>query len=343
MRPAWLVPSVRGTALLTVPLLALALVANAVASPAELRVVVNFFVALVLVLSIQSFSGNSGIVSFGHVAFMGVGAYTAALLTIPPAIKHFILPELPSVIGDAHIGFLQAVLISTVVGAFVAAVIGVPLMRMQEGAMAMATIGVLVIFFVVFDNWDAVTRGSTGVFGIPRNTSLLSAVILSLIAIFVCRVFRESNAGLKLRASRADPVAAEALGANVVHLRYVAWVLSGAIMGMGGAIWAQYNLAFDPKQFFFTQTFNLLAMVVVGGLASVSGAVIGAATVTLTTEIMRRIEDSVGVPGLTQMAVALLILLILYRRPDGLVGRSEVDDLIRRRLSRLRPRGADSL
>jgi branched-chain amino acid transport system permease protein len=327
---------VRGTAVLTVPLLALALVANAVASPAELRVVVNFFVALVLVLSIQSFSGNSGIVSFGHVAFMGVGAYTAALLTIPPAIKQFILPELPSVIGDAHIGFLQAVLISTVVGALVAAVIGVPLMRMQEGAMAMATIGVLVIFFVVFDNWDAVTRGSTGVFGIPRNTSLLSAVVLSLIAIFVCRVFRESNAGLKLRASRADPVAAEALGANVVHLRYVAWVLSGAIMGMGGAIWAQYNLAFDPKQFFFTQTFNLLAMVVVGGLASVSGAVIGAATVTLTTEIMRRIEDSAGVPGLTQMAVALLILLILYRRPDGLVGRFEVDDLIGRRLARLR-------
>jgi branched-chain amino acid transport system permease protein len=228
------------------------------------------------------------------------------------------------------------VLIATVVGALVAAVIGIPLTRMQEGAMAMATIGVLVIFFVVFDNWDAVTRGSTGVFGIPRNTSLLSAVILSLIAIFVCRVFRESNAGLKLRASRADPVAAEALGANVVRLRYVAWVLSGAIMGMGGGIWAQYNLAFDPKQFFFTQTFNILAMIVVGGLASVSGAVIGAATVTLTTEIMRRVEESAGIPGLTQMVVALLILLVLYRRPDGLVGRSEVDDLLGRRFHRLR-------
>ena len=70
--------------------------------------------------------------------------------------------------------------------------------------------------------------------------------------------------GLKLRASRADPVAAEALGANVVRLRYAGWILSGAIMGMGGAIWAQYNLAFDPKQFFFTQTFNILAMIVVG-------------------------------------------------------------------------------
>jgi branched-chain amino acid transport system permease protein len=331
MRP-WLTESVRGTALLAVPLAVIALIANATASPAELRTVVNFFVALVLVLSIQSFSGNSGIVSFGHVAFMGVGAYTAALLTIPPAIKSFILPNLPSVIGDAHVGFVPAVLIATVAGALVAAVIGLPLTRMEEGAMAMATIGVLVIFFVVFDNWDAVTRGSTGVFGIPRHTTLVSAVVLSLIAIFVCRLFRESNTGLKLRASRADPVAAEALGANVVRLRYVAWILSGAIMGMGGAIWAQYNLAFDPKQFFFTQTFNILAMIVVGGLASVSGAVIGALTVTLTTEVMRRLEDNAGIPGLTQMAVALLILFVLYRRPDGLVGRSELDDLLRRRL-----------
>jgi branched-chain amino acid transport system permease protein len=332
IRP-WLSESIRGTAFLAVPLSVIALIANATATPAELRTVVNFFVALVLVLSIQSFSGNSGIVSFGHVAFMGVGAYTAALLTIPPAIKSFILPNLPSVIGDAHVGFVPAVLIATAVGAFVAALIGLPLTRMEEGAMAMATIGVLVIFFVVFDNWDAVTRGSTGVFGIPRHTTLTSAVVLSLIAIFVCRLFRESNTGLKLRASRADPVAAEALGANVVRLRYIAWILSGAIMGMGGAIWAQYNLAFDPKQFFFTQTFNILAMIVVGGLASVSGAVIGALTVTLTTEVMRRVEDNAGIPGLTQMAVALLILFVLYRRPDGLVGRSEVDDLLGRRLA----------
>ena len=334
--PAWIRQSVRGTAVLAVPLVLIALVANAIGSPAEVRTVVNFFVALVLVLSIQSFSGNSGIVSFGHVAFMGVGAYTAALLTISPLIKESILPSLPSLIANAQVGFIPAVLIATIVGAFVAAVIGLPLTRMEEGAMAMATIGVLVIFFVVFDNWDAVTRGSTGVFGIPRHTTLLSAVVLSVIAIFVCRLFRESNTGLKLRASRADPVAAEALGAHVVRLRYIAWILSGAIMGMGGAIWAQYNLAFDPKQFFFTQTFNILAMIVVGGLASVSGAVIGAAVVTLTTEVMRRLEDDAGVPGLTQMAVALLILFVLYRRPDGLVGRSEVDDLLGRRLSWLR-------
>ena len=326
--------TLRGTALLGVPLALVAVVTDAVASPADLRVVVNFLIALSLVLAIQAFSGNSGIVSFGHVGFMGVGAYVAAMLTIPPAIKEGLMPSLPAFIRGHTVGFVPAVLLAALVAGVVAAVLGLALTRMQEGAMAMATIGVLVIFFVVFDNWEGVTRGSTGIFGIPKSTSVYSAMAFAVLAVAVCRVFRESKTGLKLRASRADPLAAEALGADVVRLRLVAWTISGAIMGMGGALWAEYNLAFGPRQFFFAQTFNLLAMLVVGGLASVSGAVIGATAVTATFEILRRIEEKVDVPGITQIAVALLILLVLYRRPDGLMGRSEADDLLLRRLRR---------
>lgn len=327
--------TLRGTALLGIPLAILALVANAVASPADLRVVVNFVIALTLVLAIQSFSGNTGIVSFGHVGFMGVGAYVAALVTIPPAIKETLLPSLPAFLGELRLPFVPAVLVAALVGALVAAVLGLALTRMQEGAMAMATIGVLVIFFVVFDNWEGVTRGSTGVFGLPRSTTVFSAVAFAVLAIAVCRAFRESNLGLELRASRADPLAAEALGSNVVRLRFVAWTLSGALMAMGGALWAEYNLAFGPRQFFFAQTFNLLAMLVVGGLASVSGAVTGAVVVTVTFEVMRRIEEQVDVPGITQIVVALLILVVLYRRPEGLMGRAEADDLLVRAAAHL--------
>ena len=329
-----LLHTLRGTGLAALPLLIVAVVADAVASPADLRVVVNFLIALTLVLAIQSFSGNSGIVSFGHVGFMGVGAYVAATLTIPPAIKQDLMPSPPSFIGDHTVGFVPAVLLSALAGAVVAGVLGLALTRMQEGAMAMATIGVLVIFFVVFDNWDGVTRGATGIFGIPQSTHVYSAFAFGVLAIFVCRAFRESNSGLKLRASRTDPLAAEALGVDIVRLRWVAWTISGALMAMGGALWAQYNIAFGPKQFFFAQTFNLLAMLVVGGLASVSGAVIGVTAVTAAFEILRRVEDKVEQPGITQMAIALLILLVLYRRSDGLMGRSEVDDLLLRRLRR---------
>jgi branched-chain amino acid transport system permease protein len=331
--PGLLIRSLRGTAVFAVPLAIVAVVADAVASPADLRVVVNFLIALTLVLAIQSFSGNSGIVSFGHVGFMGVGAYVAAAMTIPPAIKDDLMPSLPGFIRGGTVGYVPAVLLAALAGAVVAAVLGLALTRMQEGAMAMATIGVLVIFFVVFDNWDGVTRGATGIFGIPQSTHVYSAFAFAAVAVFVCRAFRESNAGLKLRASRTDPLAAEALGADIVRLRWVAWTISGGLMAMGGALWAQYNIAFGPKQFFFAQTFNLLAMLVVGGLASVSGAVVGATAVTAAFEILRR-EESVDQPGITQMVIALLILLVLYRRSDGLMGRSEADDLVLRRLRR---------
>ncbi len=328
----------RGTLLFAVPLTLIAVLGNQLASPADLRVIVNFLIVLVLVLAIQSFSGNSGIVSFGHVGFMGVGAYVAAILTIPAAIKEGLMPSLPEFIRGDTVPFIPAVLIAAVVGAIVASVIGLALTRMRETAMAMATIGVLVILFVVFDNWEGITRGATGVFGIPRSTTVWAALVFAVVTIFICRLYRESNPGLELRASRTDSLAAEALGSNVVRLRWWAWTLSGAIMGMGGALWAQYNIAFGPKQFFFGLTFNLLAMLVVGGLGSVSGAVIGAFVVTAVFEIMRRVEENVDVPGLTQIVVAVLILVVLYRRPNGLMGLSEADDVLGRALGRVRRR-----
>jgi branched-chain amino acid transport system permease protein len=328
----------RGTALFAVPLALIAVLGNALASPADLRVIVNFMIVLVLVLAIQSFSGNSGIVSFGHVGFMGVGAYVAAILTIPPAIKAGLMPSLPAFLQDNTVGFVPAVLISAAAGAIVASVIGLALTRMRETAMAMATIGVLVILFVVFDNWEGLTRGATGVFGIPRSTTVWSALVFAVITIAICRFFRESNPGLELRASRTDSLAAEALGSNVVRLRWWAWTLSGALMGMGGALWAQYNIAFGPKQFFFALTFNLLAMLVIGGLGSVSGAVVGAFVVTVVFEVTRRLEDRIDVPGITQMVVALVILLVLYRRPNGIMGLREADDVLARAVGRLSPK-----
>lgn len=328
--------TVRGTAVLAVPLAVIAVLGNALARPADLRVIVNFLISLVLVLAIQAFSGNSGIVSFGHIGFMGVGAYVAALLTIPPAIKADLAPSLPSFIRDSTVSFVPAVLLGALVGAIVAGVIGLALTRMEEGAMAMATIGILVILFVVFDNWEGITRGATGLFGIPRSTTVWSALVFAVIAIAVCRAFRESKTGLKLRASRTDSLAAEALGANVIRLRWLAWTLSGAIMGAGGALWAQYNIAFGPRQFFFVQTFNLLAMLVVGGLASTSGAVVGAVAVTVVFEVMRRLEEQIGIPGVTQIVVAALILAVLYRRPNGLMGLGELDDTLARWLRRRR-------
>jgi branched-chain amino acid transport system permease protein len=309
---------------LGVPLAVVALIATAVASPSEMRTVVNFLITVTLVVALQSFSGNSGIVSFGHVAFMGIGAYVAALVTIPEVLKETQLPDLAGWLAGAELGYLPAVVVAAVVAALVAAVIALVLARMAEGAMAMATIGVLFVFFNVFENWDAVTRGSSGVFGVPQSTDVWSALIFAVVAIGIATAFRSSRWGMQLRASAVDPVAAAALGVRVVRLRYMAWVVSAGLMGLGGAIWAQYNLAFDPTQFYLPLTFTLLAIVVVGGLGSVSGVVVGAALITVVQEVMRRVEQEVSITGLTQMTVALLILAVLYARPAGLVGPVEL-------------------
>ena len=320
-------PALAGTLLPAVPLVALAAVASAIARPADQRVIVNFIIVIVLVLGIQTFSGTSGVISFGHVGFMGVGAYVAALLTIPPSLKQSQLPALPSFLADVSLGLLPTVVIASAFTALVAVVIGLPLTRMDSGALPLATIGVLVIFFVLFDNWEEVTRGSTGLGGIPQNTTVWWALGFAVVALFVARTFRESKTGLRLRASRTDPLAAQALGIDVVYLRLVAWTLSGAIMGAGGALWAEYNLAFGPRQFSFNLTFNLLAMLVIGGIAVVSGPVIGATVITALTETLRRLEGVVSVPGITEIAIGALILVVLYRRPSGLMGFTELDEV----------------
>ena len=322
--------SFRGTLLLAVPLFVLTVVAHVTFTPANLRETTNFLITIVLVLGIQAFSGNSGIISFGHVAFMGVGAYVAALVATPRDMKELSVAHLPGWLMRTELGFLPTVAVAGAVTALVALVVGGGLVRMRENAMAMATFAILVIFSVIFASWNQFTGGAAGIYGIPGRVTIWWALAFAIAAIFALRVYRESRAGVKLRASSQDPMAAAALGAPVRTLRLGSWVLSAAVMGIGGGVWAQYNLAFGPQQFGFTQTFNLLAMLVVGGMASVSGAVAGTTVITLATEILRRVEDSVQVGGLTEIVVALTILVSLRARPGGLVGAHELDDTLLR-------------
>jgi branched-chain amino acid transport system permease protein len=314
-----------GTAILGVPLIILCVIAAAFFPPSDITVVVNFLITIVLVLSFQIFSGNSGVLSFGHVGFMGVGAYVAAIVTIPAVIKATQFPDWPAWLGNLEVPFLAAVAVAAVAAAVIAAVVGLALTRMAAAAMPLATMAMLIIFFVVFDSWSAATRGSMGIYGIPRHTNIWWALGFALLSIAACRAFEEARIGLKLRSSREDSLAAESLGVHVVRLRYISWITSGLLMGAGGALWAQYNLAFSPKAFYFGLTVTLVTMLAVGGMNTVTGGVIGVAVITLVMEVMRRIEGAVGISGLEQIVFALTILFVLYFRPDGLAGLKEID------------------
>jgi branched-chain amino acid transport system permease protein len=173
-------------------------------------------------------------------------------------------------------------------------------------------------------------------------------LLAQLGVLLLARLYRSSRTGMRLQASREDPVAAAASGVNVRMERLGSWVLSAAVMGAGGALWAQSYLAFGPDAFYFDITFALLAMLVIGGRASVTGAVAGAALITIATDMLTRVEQGVSwgafripaVPGLVRFSIALLIILALVFRPQGLFGRWELDDVVRRIRARLRERRA---
>jgi branched-chain amino acid transport system permease protein len=338
-------PALLGIAVLSCALAAGAVAVEAGGSSAASRTFAVFLLNVALVCSLQVFIGGSGIVSFGHLAFMGVGAYTAALVSIPPPLKATQLPDLPAFVADVELSLVPAVLVATLVTAAIAAVLGGGLTRMTESAMAMGTLALLVVLHTVFLQWETVTRGTLGVFAVPDRVTTWTGLAAAIAFIAFARLFKESGPGLRLRATREDPLSSGAVGIGVVRSRYVAWVVSAAMMGASGSLWALNVLAFDPGQFYFTATFALLAMLVIGGRASVTGAVAGAALVTFITDTLARVEQGVAIGpvelprliGTVNFAIALLIIVTLIWRPDGILGRLEIDDLPRRRRHRAAP------
>jgi len=316
-------------------------------SPTDKRVALTFLVNLVAVIGIQTFMGNSGVVTFGHVAFVGLGAYTSALLTTDPVKKNLptLIPDAPGFIREAELGFLPAMIVAIAVVMLFAAIVGVVFVRMNGAAAAIATLSLLVIVRVVLGNWEQLTRGPKTFFGVPEYTTMGTALLWCVVVIFVARLFRESALGLRLRASRTDELASQAVGVDIKRARYAAWVLSAGIAGVGGVLYAHLILAFAPQQFFFDLTFLLIVMAIVGG-TTVSGAVVGAAAVTIVTEFLRRQEEGFTLGpiqvdeafGLTTLALGVLVLLTIVLRPDGLLGRWELDEWLGRGLRRIRAR-----
>jgi branched-chain amino acid transport system permease protein len=300
-------------------------------------IIPNFFITVIVVIALQMFTGNSGVVSWGHASFVGIGAYVTAWLTVPTVIKSDVFHSMPGWLLNAQWSFLPTVVVATLAGTVVAALIGLVLCRMKETAMAMSTLGLLVIAHGVYANWFGMTRGAQGVYGLPQHTTLWGAFGFACLAVIVGVMFRDSRVGLRLQASREDPLAAEATGVNVVRARYIAWVSSAALAALCGSVWAQFNLAFDPSQFYYTQVFAVLSMLVIGGMATMSGAIVGAGVVTVLSQVLFDIEGGslfgIGVPrisGLQQMILALITLLILIYRRNGITSWWELDEWVRK-------------
>ncbi|WP_048647024.1 ATP-binding cassette domain-containing protein [Nitratireductor soli] len=300
------------------------------------RVLTVFFISLIAVTGIGVYSGNSGILSFGHLAFMGIGAYVSALLTLPAGLKTATLRGLPNWLAATELSLIPAILVAVVVSMAIALVIGIAIGRLEGSAASIATLGLLVIVHGVIIGWRDVTRGAQSFFGVPRDTTLAIAAVSCVIALLLARWYRDSLSGLRLRAGRENAIAAKAVGIDVRRERLVSWVLSAAIMALSGALIAHFLGAFSPKKFYFHDTFLLLAMLIVGGMTTVTGAVSGTVLITLITEILRRFESGMTIGGFelpaifgtTQIGIGLLILFAMFRMSEGIAGLKEWEERV---------------
>ncbi len=304
----------------------------------------HFFINVVIVLALQVFSGNSGILSFGHMAFVGTGAYLGALVTIDPFVKPTLgLTSLPHFLADAHLHWIVALLVAAGAAGLLAVVSGLPILRLDGASAVIAILSFLLIADVVFTAWTGVTRGAGGLYGLPPEATMGRALAVAAVAVLVARLFKDSKTGLLLQGSREDAFSAASVGVAVRQYRVRAWVLSGMLAGAGGAMYGWWLNTITPADFFLGPTFALIVMFIVGGTRTVSGAVAGAALVTLVEEGLRTYEDDsvdLGLftihrlTGLTQMALVVMILVVMYFRREGLIGRSEPDETLRRLLRR---------
>ena len=294
---------------------------------------VNMGIFVILVLSLNLSNGFTGVFSLGHIGFMALGAYTSAILTLPLREKQSYLPNLPAWLSGVHldaragtfpVGFLLATLIAGALVAVVALLVGLVLMRLSGHFVAVATLGFLVIVRVVLFNADNFTRGSRTFSNVTPYTNLWWVWAWALLTIYVVWRLKRSPFGRAMLAQREDRLAAQAIGIDIMSPRLLAFVVSAFFTAVAGALYAHFITSFSPTVFYFDLTFRVITMLVLGGMGSVSGSVIGAMCVVLLAEALRRIEDTTLLYGMSQIILALIFILIIIFRREGLLGQREI-------------------
>jgi branched-chain amino acid transport system permease protein len=291
---------------------------------------INALIAVVIVVALYVFVGNSGVLSFGHISFVAVGAWSAGVLSVPVEEKAGIFPTLFTPLGEQTVGNVASLCVAAAVGGAYALVVGIPLMRLSGLAAGIATFAVLEITHNVLRYWDRIGPGTNSFSSVPETTGLLQATVGAVIAIAVAFAYQTSRLGRQLRAIREDAAAARAVGIPIVRQRLWAFALSGALAGFAGGLYVHF-LPISTEDVYLNLTFITLAMLVIGGSGSLWGAVVGALAVSGLDSILAEAEAGLSLAGRTVdlpsgtrlIVVGFLMALVLVLRPSGLTGGRE--------------------
>ena len=325
-----------GAALLAIVLVIIGLITTYFGSRYQLRLVYSTYVNLLVVLGLQVFMGNARITNLSHSAFMGIGAYAAAICVTPVNIKALSLPNAPWGLNAFSLDPLSSALIAIAITGTVALLVGLMIVRLSGIGATIVSLAFLVIVHSLFLYRTDIFKGNQAFFGIPQVFNLASVIALAAAVVFAVRIFRESKWGVALRASADDEVGALSMGVEMYRLRLIAWVFSGMLLAVAGIAYAYFLGTISARPFYFNHVFLTLAMLIFGGMRTVTGAVLGTFVISLGLEMVRWLETGpvllgIDLPealGLSGIALGAVIVFTMALRPSGIMGEHEIEDLV---------------
>jgi branched-chain amino acid transport system permease protein len=276
----------------------------------------------ILAVSLNLVNGLSGQFSLGHAGFMAVGAYTAASVNV------FCLSGLHGTAAGNQLALVISLIAAALASALAGYLVGLPSLRLRGDYLAIATLGFGEIIRVVILNIQSV-GGARGFIGIPTSTSAFLVVLVLTLGVVATHRFVLSTQGRALLAIRDNEIAAEAMGVDTTSYKVLAFVAASAGAGVAGGLFAHYLSYINPSSFGFMKSVEIVIMVVLGGMGSVSGSVLAAFVLTFLPEALRPLQEITHV-DLRMVIYSLLLILVMLWRPSGLFGRRELWQILKK-------------
>lgn len=300
----------------------------------KIRILNLCAIYVVLALSMNLVNGFTGLFSLGHAGFMAVGAYTTAILTMPPSVKSmnfFMVPMIEPLGSMQELPFFWALLIAGLISALVGLLIGAPVLRLKGDYLGIATLGFGEIIRVIFTNTQSLTNGALGLKGIPATTNLWWSFGVATVTVILIASLINSSFGRALKAIREDEIAAQSMGINLFNHKVLSFAIGAFFAGIGGGLLGNLLGTVDPSQFKFVLTFNILLIIILGGMGSITGSIISAFIVTIAGEALRFLDESMtigslyipGIPGMRMVVFSALLMIVVLFFRKGLMGTNE--------------------
>ncbi len=299
------------------------------------RIVNMSLIYAIIGLSMNITNGFAGQFSLGQAGFMAIGAYVVGIFTVPLELRETVFYAVPMhpAIADIHFPTWFAVFAGGLLAAVVAFFIGAPVLRLKGDYLAIATLGFSEIIRIVITNLTSITNGALGIKDIPAlsDTRIIFAVT-AVVFIFVIAMINSSY-GRAFKAIREDEIAAEAMGINLYRHKCLAFMMSAFFAGVGGGLYAMFLGTVDPKNFLFTLTYNFLLIIVLGGMGSITGSMLGAVIVTGGLEYLRFFDEPLFMfgteialfrPGLRMVMFSILLMACVLFWRHGIMGTREI-------------------